>query len=189
MEEESRNHEHYRHQAPRGGHFSGRRVVSRWRFSRPSTGPRRLWDQPWRIVSTSTSKSRRSWIWRSTALLQWAPAQASRSSRIGYGDLNTLAEANVATRNKLDADLGKKTALIILAARDPERFPWLFSDPPRSPTAEERRLAMRWTVGLKAAAETQTSRRGEASRGQERMVSELLLSLGFEQVPPRPIER
>jgi hypothetical protein len=107
---------------------------------------------------------------------------------ISGGDLNTLAEANVATRKKLDADLGQKTALIIVAALDPERFPWLLSDPPRSPTEEERLLAMRWTVGLKAAAETQTSRRGEASRGQEGMVSELLLSLGFEQVPPRPIE-
>jgi XamI restriction endonuclease len=107
---------------------------------------------------------------------------------ISGGDLNTLAEANVATRKRLDADLGRKTAEIILASLDPERFPWMFANPPRRPTDEERQLALRWTTGLKAAAETQTGRRGEASHRQEAAVSQLLLQLGFEQVAARPIE-
>ena len=107
---------------------------------------------------------------------------------ISGGDLNTLAEANVATRKRLDADLAQKAAQIISAGLDPERVPWLFADPPRDPTEEERRLAIRWTVGMKASAETQTGRRGEASKRQEKAVSELLFSLEFEQVPARPIE-
>lgn len=106
---------------------------------------------------------------------------------ISGGDLNTLAGANVATRRRLDADLGRKTASIVLAALDPERFPWMIADPVREPTDEERRLALRWTAGLKAAAETQTGRRGEASHRQEAAVGALLLELGFEAVPPRPI--
>lgn len=107
---------------------------------------------------------------------------------ISGGDLNTLAEANVATRKRLDPDLGRKTAEIILASLDPERFGWMFAEPPRRPTSDERHLALRWTTGLKAAAETQTGRRGEASHRQEAAVSELLLSLGFERVPARAIE-
>lgn len=107
---------------------------------------------------------------------------------ISGGDLNTLAEANVATRKRLDADLAQRAAHIISAGFDPERVPWLFAEPRRDPTDEERRLAIRWTVGMKASAETQTGRRGEASKRQEKAVSELLTDLGFTQVPARPIE-
>ena len=58
---------------------------------------------------------------------------------ISRDDLNTLAGANVATRRRLDSDLGLKAAEVILSAVDPERFPWLFEDPPRAPSDAERR--------------------------------------------------
>src|SRR5437867_537730 len=67
---------------------------------------------------------------------------------VSADDLNTLAESSIATRKRLDADLGRKAARIIESALDPERFPWLFEAPRRSPRRIERRTAIRWTAGL-----------------------------------------
>lgn len=97
-------------------------------------------------------------------------------------------EASIATRKRLDLDLARKAARVIEAAIDPERFPWLFESRRRTPTATERRTAIRWTAGLQAVQEIQTGRRGESAARQERAVERTLIDLGFTRVAPRPID-
>ena len=53
-------------------------------------------------------------------------------------DLNTLADANIATKKRLDSDLAQRAARIITSAIDRQRFPWLFEKPLRRPTSVER---------------------------------------------------
>lgn len=107
---------------------------------------------------------------------------------ISGDDLDTLAEARIAQRKRLDADLSARAAGVIFSAIDPERFPWLFADPPGVPTSQERDKAVSWTAGLIAASETQLGRRSEASGRQEQAVRDLLLELGLREVPPRSID-
>src|SRR5438874_7895496 len=107
---------------------------------------------------------------------------------VSADDLNTLVEASIATRKRLDLDLARKAARVIEAAIDPERFPWLFESRRRAPTATERRTAIRWTAGLQAVQEIQTGRRGESAARQERAVERTLIDLGFTRVAPRPID-
>jgi hypothetical protein len=106
---------------------------------------------------------------------------------VSADDLDTLAEARIAARRRLDLDLGRKAALVIEAALDAERLPWLFETPRRPPTATERDTAVRWTAGLHTVQRVQTGRRGESSARQEEAVEKLLLSLGFAKVAPRSI--
>jgi hypothetical protein len=47
---------------------------------------------------------------------------------------------------------------------------------------------MRWTAGLKAAQEVQTSRRSESSVRQEAAVRDVLDQAGFSPVPARPLD-
>lgn len=107
---------------------------------------------------------------------------------VSADDLDTLAEARIATRKRLDADLGEKAAKVIAATLDRERFPWLFATPRRAPTDTERATALRWTAGLMTVQEVQTGRRGESSARQEETVERVLLDQGFAKVAPRPIE-
>lgn len=107
---------------------------------------------------------------------------------VSKDDLDTLAEARIASRRRLDADLGQRAARVIEAGIDPLRCPWLFAAPRRSPTATERETAISWTAGLMTTQEIQTGRRTESSARQEVEVEQLLLRLGFAKVPPRPIE-
>lgn len=107
---------------------------------------------------------------------------------ISADDLSTLAGQRVAVRLELDPALARHAAEVILSAVDSERFPWLFADPPRHPTPEERTTALRWTAGLKAASETTMGRRNESSARQERRVRELLAAHGLSEVPPRRID-
>jgi len=107
---------------------------------------------------------------------------------VSADDLDTLADARIATRRHLDRELATKAATVIEAALDVERFPWLFESPPRAPTPEERDTAVKWTAGLQTAQEIQTARRGESSRRQERAVEDLLLGHGFLEVGSRRIE-
>ncbi|MEX0749164.1 MAG: XamI family restriction endonuclease [Dehalococcoidia bacterium] len=76
---------------------------------------------------------------------------------------------------------------VIVSARDPLRFPWLFETPPRAPLAEERRLAVAWTAGLLAAQKASTERRGESSKRQEAAVDAVLSSIGFKKESARAI--
>jgi hypothetical protein len=107
---------------------------------------------------------------------------------ISADDLNTLADANIAKRRRLPADLARRAAEIIEAALDQERFPWLFAESPRDPTGAERDAAIRWTAGLMTAQAVQTMRRSESAKRQQTVVLHLLKSLGFEAVPGRPID-
>lgn len=107
---------------------------------------------------------------------------------VSADDLDTLADARIASRRRLDADLARRAARVVVSAMDPERFPWTFTSPQRKPTAPERRLAVRWTAGLQAAQEVQTGRRGESSVRQQQAVENLLERTGFIRVPARPIQ-
>jgi len=106
---------------------------------------------------------------------------------ISSDDLDTLADQSVAKRKRLPRDLAQKAASLIAAAIDRDRFQWLFDDPPRRPTVEERQAAIRWTAGLRAVQNVQTSNRSESSKRQEKAVEDVLLSLGFAKVGSRPI--
>jgi hypothetical protein len=106
---------------------------------------------------------------------------------ISADDLNTLAGAKIASRRRLDPMLAAKAAEVIVAAIDPERFPWLTGVSSRPPAPEERNSALRWTAGLMAASEAQMSRRQEASGRQERAVRAFIQDAGFTEVPPRAI--
>src|SRR5579862_7207945 len=86
---------------------------------------------------------------------------------VSADDLDTLADASIASRKRLDPDLARLAADIICLTMDGARFPWLFAEPLRRPTPEERYAAMRWTAGLQAAQRVQTARRGESSARQE----------------------
>lgn len=107
---------------------------------------------------------------------------------VSADDLDTLAGSRIATRKRLDLDLALKAAQVVESALDQDRFPWLFENPRRHPTDAERHTAIFWTAGLKTVQEIQTGRRGESSARQETAVEELLLNLGFCNVPPRPID-
>jgi len=106
---------------------------------------------------------------------------------ISGDDLDTLAGRAISDRRRLDSELGRMAAEVILAAVDPERFPWLVGTRPRSPTAQERSLAIRWTAGLRAAQQAQMGRRSESADRQEAAVRALLAAHGFEEVARRPI--
>ncbi len=107
---------------------------------------------------------------------------------ISGDDLDTLAETRIASRRRLDPDLSRTAAGVIAATIDPERFPWLYADPPRRPTDHERDTALRWTAGLKAIQEIAMGRRSESSARQEAAVRLLLERNGFTEVPAKPID-
>lgn len=101
---------------------------------------------------------------------------------ISADDLDVIAEGRVANKRRLDPHLAAAAASVIEAALDRRRFPWLFEQPARAPTAAELRLATEWTAGLWAAQRVATKRRGESSARQEAAVSAILKEVGFEQV-------
>ncbi len=84
------------------------------------------------------------------------PYRCLSECSVSTDGLDTLAEAKIASRKRLDADLARRAAQVIEATIDPERFPWLFETPPRVPTLTEREIAIRWTAGLQTVQEVQT---------------------------------
>lgn len=106
---------------------------------------------------------------------------------ISGDDLDTLAGKAISDRRHLALELGRMAAEVILAAVDPERFPWLVGTRPRPPKIQERSLAVRWTAGLRAAQQAQMGRRSESADRQEAAVRALLGAHGFEEVARRPI--
>lgn len=107
---------------------------------------------------------------------------------VSADDLDTLGEAKLAKRKRLDPSLAGKAAQVIASAIDEDRFPWLFADPPRNPTATEREVALKWTAGLQTVQQVQTGRRSELSVRQENAVALLLEAEGFQRVQSRPID-
>lgn len=104
---------------------------------------------------------------------------------ISDGDLNNLAGMSIAGRKRLRTDQAAAGAAVIADALDPVRFPWVAED--RAPTDEERVLAIRWTAGLRSAAQAQMVRRSESSVRQEAAVRQLLSDREYEEVPRRTI--
>jgi hypothetical protein len=107
------------------------------------------------------------------------------SPAISEDDLKTIADVpslaiTVLARKPEDA---KSVVTQVLENIDRNRFPWLSED--REPTEAERLTAVVSTVALVAAQEVQTERRNSAKKEQEGAVAELLLGLGFTQVPTR----
>ncbi len=106
---------------------------------------------------------------------------------VSADDLDTLADASIVDRRRLEIDLARRAAQIITATMDRERFPWLFEPERRGPTPSERHAALVWTAGLQTVQQIQTSRRGESSARQEAAVQSLLSQAGFTLVTRRPI--
>ena len=90
---------------------------------------------------------------------------------VSEANLNNLAGANVATRRRLDPQLGQQAARVIGAAIDRERLAWLF-----------------WTAGLMAEQGQATALRGGSSARQEAAVEALRLRLGFTRLAARAID-
>lgn len=107
---------------------------------------------------------------------------------VSEANLNTLAEANVATRRRLDPDLARQAARVVASAMDRGRLPWLFASPARPPTPDERALAIRWTAGLMTNQNVGTDIRNESSARQEDAVERILNGLGFAKVAVGSIE-
>jgi len=116
------------------------------------------------------------------------PARFLGGPPVSEANLDTLAEAKVATRKRLDGGLGRQAARVIVSALDRPRLPWLFASSPRPPTPVEREVAISWTAGLMTNQEVQTALRGESSTRQEVAVERLLTQLGFTKVVVRSIE-
>ena len=108
------------------------------------------------------------------------PARYLGGPPVSEDDLDTLADAKVAKRRRLDRDLATTAATVIETALDQDRFPWLFESPPRDPTPLELDVAVQWTAGLWASQAVQTARRGESSARQEAAVAAVLDDAGFE---------
>lgn len=103
---------------------------------------------------------------------------------ISDDDLRTVARLNASwERGRLQDVID-----VILAVRDPVRFPWL-EEPVRAPSEAEREMAVRWTAGLLAVQKAATDRRNRPSRRQESRVDAALGSatVTFTKVQPRPI--
>lgn len=115
------------------------------------------------------------------------PARYLGGPPISEDDLNVLSEGNVAGRRRLPVGMAEKAATIISAALDRARFPWMFADPLRSPTEQERTVAIHWTAGLWAAQRVATARRSESSARQEQTVKDLLLQSGVSDNLGRPV--
>ena len=86
-------------------------------------------------------------------------------------DLKTLAGLGSPSGAAFLAEMLK----VISMSLDPRRFPWLFGEPRRRPTADEILSAQKWTAGLLAAQRAVTSRRSAAARRQEEAVEAALL--------------
>lgn len=104
---------------------------------------------------------------------------------ISDGDLNNLTGMSIAGRKRLNAEEAAAGAAVIAGALDPIRFAWLADS--RAPTTEERELALRWTAGLRSAAQAQMVRRSESAERQEAAVRQLLLDRDYDEVPRRVI--
>ncbi len=100
-------------------------------------------------------------------------------------DLITVARAP----QLWESDRFEAFVTVIQETTDPLRFPWLFVEPKRVPTAEERDLAVKWTAGLVAARRASTLRRSEPSRRQERQVDNALATASpkFSKIKARPV--
>lgn len=88
---------------------------------------------------------------------------------------------------KLTADQAERITLLLAAARDKARLPWLDATPSARPDKAARPAAVVATGTLWASQRMATKRRTEDSDHQEVAVKEFLASVGFTEVPTKPI--
>jgi len=106
---------------------------------------------------------------------------------ISDDDLKVLAAANTTVENKLakDPKAAAKVFKIIEQIIDPRRFPWVAEK--RSPTVEEKNIALTASSVLLAAQRVATHRRNDAKQEQEKLVKDYLRALRFSEVKPTKI--
>jgi Holliday junction resolvase len=77
---------------------------------------------------------------------------------------------------------------VIAAGIDRGRFPWLFEQPARRPTDDERRAAIACTTALMAAQRASTVLRNMWAKRQEKAVADVLQAKGYGMVKRRRID-
>lgn len=103
---------------------------------------------------------------------------------ISEDDLKVLAYAKLSAKAlRADPDSAKRVRDIVLHILDPHRFPWVQEG--RQPSETEREIAIVSSAALVAAKKVETERRGKARSEQELAVKNLLIGLGYSQVPKR----
>jgi len=105
---------------------------------------------------------------------------------ISEDDLKTLAETTLSASVLMsDPEQANRVRDIVLHIIDPHRFPWV--EQGRDPTEHERSQAIVASAAMVAVRKVETSRRLDATKGQERAVKQLLKDIGFLEVASRDI--
>ncbi len=105
------------------------------------------------------------------------------SPPVSEDDLNTLVGINVAKKRKVTIEQAERIIEVITAALDPARLPWVRDK--RSPTSEERVVAVKWTTGLLALERLRTDKRMSSSRSQQELVQSTLAQSGLTFIADR----
>lgn len=95
---------------------------------------------------------------------------------ISADDLETVSGQ---VRSSASSSAMSARAAVLTSGLDPDRFPWLWSMPPRRPTAAERDSAIRVTSALLAAQRAATVLRNRWAARQERAVADILTANGY----------
>lgn len=103
---------------------------------------------------------------------------------ISADDLATISGFKKGVRTP-DA-VAARTA-VIGAGIDPDRFPWVVAQPPRTPTEAERDAAVSGTAALIAAQRAITVLRNMWAHRQEQAVADVLSAKDYQQIPRRRI--
>ncbi len=112
------------------------------------------------------------------------PARFLAGPPVSEDDLETLVGEGVG--KKMTAKAAARVATVLRAAWDPVRFPWITQN--RAPTPNELQAATEWTAGLWAVERTRTEMRNEASKKQQAVIADALVSYGYTEIP-RPKRR
>jgi hypothetical protein len=113
------------------------------------------------------------------------PLRYTAGPPISEDDLATMADVPKSPR-KLTATQAERIALVLTAARDRTRFPWL-ATVVREAQESERKAAILATATLWASQRMATLRRTESSTRQEETVLAYVRSQSYTVVPPRTI--
>lgn len=105
---------------------------------------------------------------------------------ISDDDLRTLAASRLSPAAlRTDQDQAERVRNVVLNVIDPYRFPWVEAG--RSPTEQEREVAIISSAVLVATQKVGTRRRNDAKKQQEERVKDLLRTMSFRDVRPRAI--
>lgn len=107
------------------------------------------------------------------------PARQVTAPPISQDDLDTIVGENITRRKNVQLAAAEEGVWVINQLIDPERFPWLNEE--RSPTNEEREVAIKATAGIWAVKRTQTNRRNNPAQEQEEHILETLKAAGLRE--------